>query len=104
MYLLKGRKTWLAWCRDRASDWKSELADGTPPAALRGLTLDLNPPEGVRCRTYDPWTDRWSDAEPRQGRIALPEFRRSVVVRLERQGPGVAGQEPPTEFRPDRLP
>jgi hypothetical protein len=89
IYLLKGRHTWLAWCRDKASDWRTELADGTPPAPLQGLTLELNPTaddarKGVRCRVYDPWADRWSDAEYRGGRAALPEFRRSIVVRIER--------------------
>ena len=41
VYLLKGRSTWIAWCRDEGSNWKTELADGIAPAPLRGLNLDL---------------------------------------------------------------
>ncbi len=90
VYLLKGRHTWIAWCRDKASNWKTELADGIAPPTLRGQSLDLNPsvPSGgereLRCRTYDPWTDHWSSAELKDGRVALPDFSRSIVVKLER--------------------
>ena len=90
VYLLKGRRTWIAWCRDKASNWKTELAEGTAPAPLRGLRLDLNlnPPSAGqsdwRCRVYDPWTDHWSSAELKDGRVVLPEFTRSIVVRMER--------------------
>ena len=90
VYLLKGRRTWIAWCRDKASNWKSELADGIAPMPLRGLRLDLNPGPpptvgaGWRCRIYDPWTDHWSSGELKDGRVVLPDFTRSIVVKLER--------------------
>jgi hypothetical protein len=92
VYLLKGRRTWIAWCRDKASNWKTELAEGTAPAPLRGLSLDLNlnanPPSAARsdwrCRVYDPWTDHWSSAGLKDGRVVLPEFTRSIVVKMER--------------------
>ncbi|MGC8642766.1 MAG: cellulase family glycosylhydrolase [Isosphaeraceae bacterium] len=87
VYLLKGRHTWIAWCRDKASNWTTELAEGKAPAPLQGLSLQLNPPaggqNGGRCRVYDPWTDHWSSAELSDGQVKLPEFSRSVVVRLE---------------------
>ena len=88
VYLLKGRHTWIAWCRDKASNWRTELAEGTAPAPLRSLSLNLNPPcpgrSAWRCRVYDPWIDHWSSAEIKDGQVALPEFTRSIVVRLER--------------------
>jgi len=90
VHLLKGRRTWIAWCRDKASNWKTELAEGIAPAPLRGLSLDLNlnPPSAERsdwrCRVYDPWTDHWSSAELKDGQVALPEFTRSIVVKMER--------------------
>jgi hypothetical protein len=82
------------WLRSRqpsdrlAALWKAELAEGTAPAPLRGMSLDLNPPSAGRsawrCRVYDPWTDHWSDLEMKDGRVALPEFTRSIVVKMER--------------------
>jgi hypothetical protein len=35
-------------------------------------------------RIYDPWKDEWAPAALREGRLELPSFKRSVVVRLER--------------------
>ncbi len=90
VYLLKGHRTWIAWCRDKASNWKTELAEGTAPATLRGLSLDLklNSPSAGRsdwhCRVYDPWADHWSSMELKNGRVDLPEFTRSIVVKMER--------------------
>jgi hypothetical protein len=34
--------------------------------------------------TYDPWTDRQSAATLLGGRVTLPEFSRSIVIRLQR--------------------
>ena len=85
VYLLKGRRTLVAWCRDKANDWKSELADGKAPPRRRGLKLSLAPhaPAAVTAaRVYDPWTNRRSDAAVRNGELTLPDFERSVVVRV----------------------
>jgi hypothetical protein len=84
VYGLKGRTTWVAWCRDASSDWRSELAEKRPARERSGLALDLGPlPAGARVRVYDPWRDRETEASLDQsGRIALPGFRRSVVVRV----------------------
>jgi hypothetical protein len=78
VYALVGERETLAWVRDAASDWKSELRDGKPPAALRGVRI---PWRAKQARVYDPWANRWQRAELRDGYAMLPEFRRSVVVR-----------------------
>ncbi|WP_165067109.1 cellulase family glycosylhydrolase [Paludisphaera rhizosphaerae] len=85
VYLLRGTKTSIAWCRDAASDWRAELAQKRPAAELAGLSVDLGPlPRGAKVRTYDPWRDRWAEASATDaGRISLPAFRRSIVVRVE---------------------
>jgi len=36
-------------------------------------------------RTYDPWTDKWEPAKAGNGAVILPDFSRSVVVRLEKR-------------------
>ncbi len=83
VYLLKGQKTWIAWCRDKASDWRTELAEGHEAAPLRDVQIRLGIKEG-RCRVYDPWADRWSEATCQGGTVTLPEFTRSIVVRIEK--------------------
>jgi hypothetical protein len=84
----QGKRTTLAWCRDTGNDWRSELEDGKPPELLAAQEVDLVglPPEGlVRARTYDPWAGRWADALPSEGGATLLHFRRSIVVRCERE-------------------
>jgi hypothetical protein len=38
---------------------------------------------GRTARAYDPWSDRWSPAAVDKSSVVLPEFRRSVIVRIE---------------------
>lgn len=85
IYTLRGRTTFLAWCRDKGSDWRTELEQGRPPELLEGMAVDLGRvpggvPSGV-FRLYDPWEDRWTDGAVERGRLALPAFRRSLVIR-----------------------
>lgn len=74
IYVLKGRRTTLVWCRDTKNDWRSELERGEPPEALSGIKLEGLP---SRLRAYDPWTAKWT--QTRSG--VLPDFRRSMVLR-----------------------
>jgi hypothetical protein len=86
--VLEGTRTWLIWCRDSKNDWRSELANDTPPEMLSGAAIDLGDKAGslvgAKVRRYDPWRNRWSDAEIAGGKIALPEFQRSLVVKIAR--------------------
>jgi hypothetical protein len=83
VYVLKGKRTTLAWCRDSANDWMSELRDGRKPDVLRNLTVDLGKIQARRARIYDPWTNKWSRASLRGGKVKLPPFSRSIVIRTE---------------------
>lgn len=80
VYVLKGQIHWLIWVRDSASDWQSELVQGKPAATLTGLTVAL---PGSQADIYDPWTGRHTTVGIRKGRLALPSFRRSLVIRLD---------------------
>ncbi len=88
VYALKGRRTLLVWCRDTRNTWESELKNGEKPETLKGMTVDLSSalsgksPRSVR--TYDPWADKWSDAKLKKGKLTLPQFSRSIVVRVDR--------------------
>ena len=92
VYVLKGRQTLLAWCRDKQNTWQTELAEGRPPEVVRGAAIDLGPHAAAfvtaPARAYDPWADRWADVKLDGARAVLPDFSRSIVLRL---GPPARG-------------
>ncbi|MBN1846110.1 MAG: cellulase family glycosylhydrolase [Sedimentisphaerales bacterium] len=87
LYVLKGRRTIMAWCRDSQNDWKNELVLSHPPQTRNGMEIDLGPyvpaARKARARIYDPWKNRWQDKTIESGRVTLDEFTRSVVIRVE---------------------
>jgi hypothetical protein len=89
VYALKGRSTSLLWCRDPRNTWQTELAEGKPPEWVKGVTLNIRellPAGKVSLQLYDPWQNQWSAGEaPKDGSILLPDFRRSLVVRITRR-------------------
>ncbi len=86
VYVLRGRHTVLAWCRDSQNTWESELKNAEAPETLQGLKVSLKAAlEGLRvksARFYDPWTNRWSEAKMSKGEFTLPKFSRSMVIRI----------------------
>jgi hypothetical protein len=83
VYVLKGRRTLLAWCRDTKNDWMSELRDGQKPETLRRVVVDLGAVKARSARIYDPWANRWSKASVKGGKVGLPAFSRSIVIRID---------------------
>ena len=86
IYALKGKSTFIAWCRDSRNDWRTELEDGVAPENLDDMVVDLSAHisgETESASVYDPWKDAWTKCEIRDGKIALPEFIRSIVVKVE---------------------
>ncbi len=85
VYVLRGRRTTLLWARDKENTWETELREGKAPEPVREATLDLEKtvPGAPAVRIYDPWANRWSEGRLSGGRVALPEFTRSIAVRLE---------------------
>lgn len=91
IYALAGRHVLLAWCRDTQNTWKTELAEGRRPERLTGQSVNL-PAQGVpkgpsRIRIYDPWTNAWSEGKIDDGKLSLPPFGRSIVLRVEWERP-----------------
>lgn len=80
IYRLEGRDTTLLWCRDTRNDWRAELERGEKPELLSGLTIEKPAPRR-RFRAYDPWSGQWAEPSPKNGRLLLPDFRRSLVLR-----------------------
>ncbi len=86
VYALKGKNTFIAWCRDTGNTWQTELADRQPPRKLSGETLDLAAARlgpAARAAIYDPWADTHTDLPVSDGKIILPDFSRSIIVRLK---------------------
>jgi hypothetical protein len=88
VYVLKGRRTSLLWCRDTENTWQTELEQGLAPEELRDVVVpwkDGGPLARRTARAYDPWKKVWTDARIEDDGVRLPAFARSIVVRL---GPG----------------
>jgi hypothetical protein len=88
IYQLTGTKTVLLWLRDKRNTWQSELKEGQAPLINSGVKIDLknlgiNEVNG-RMEAYDPWRNRWEDLKAGELKISLPDFRRSLVVRIAR--------------------
>ncbi len=86
-YLLKGSKTIMIWLRDKQSTWQTELEEGKPPRACQGLVMDLHglvsDPLPAKAQIYDPWKDEWISADIHDSILTLPDFMRSLVVKIE---------------------
>jgi len=86
LYVLKGRHTLLAWCRDKRNTWKTELAQSEPPATVSDAVISLTAAgrdvDGVAVDFYDPWTNRWTRGKAEGNNISLPDFTRSLVLKM----------------------
>jgi hypothetical protein len=87
VYQLKGRKTILIWLRDKNNTYESELRDGVPPITKSGIQFDLKL-TGMKgpfseISFYDPWQDKLQVAKSDELKLLLPDFRRSLVIRIK---------------------
>ena len=87
MYALKGKKTLLIWCRDKQNTWQTELAEGKPPAMVRDATVSLSAFgknwDRAAVSFYDPWSNRWKKGSIKGTAIRLPDFSRSLVIKVK---------------------
>lgn len=86
LYQLHGMKTILIWIRDKNNTWESELRDRQPPLTKSGIKIDLKK-TGINgsfgeVEFYDPWQDKWQDAKSDGLKLILPDFKRSLVIRI----------------------
>jgi hypothetical protein len=86
IYALVGKKTILAWCRDIKNDWKSEFKEGKKPEQISNDKVDFSSlVSGVKkISLYDPWKNKWTAAS-KNSIVVLPSFKRSMVIKIERQ-------------------
>ncbi|MEP7320864.1 MAG: hypothetical protein ABI761_03055 [Saprospiraceae bacterium] len=87
IYQLKGEKTVLIWVRDKNNYWKSELEEGKIPVTLKDIHLELSnlslDKYKGKIAIYDPWKNTWQKMEAIQNQIILPDFKRSLVIKLQ---------------------
>lgn len=85
-YGLRGRTQTLVWCRNQTNTWRRELVDGKMPEVVKNVAVlvdDLVP--GADCSKvefYDPWSDKKTKGQVKNGMIHLPEVGRSLVIKL----------------------
>lgn len=87
VYRLRGRRTMLAWVRDAACDWRSELDRHEAPRLVEGVRLPLTAPTpgpARRARVFNPGSGVWSSSPSEAGAVCLPPFVRSLIVRIDR--------------------
>ena len=89
IYMLKGKKTTLLWLRDKFNNWESELEKGIAPQMLHAI--NVNPAElGItssfeKIDVYDPWKNVWTNIEKDKPTFTLPDFKRSITIRITSQ-------------------
>ncbi|MBA2760599.1 MAG: cellulase family glycosylhydrolase [Segetibacter sp.] len=87
IYALVGNKTILAWCRDIKNDWKSEFKDSKKPEEIRNEKIDLGSFVSTtnirKVSVDDPWRNQW-EAASKDSVVALPTFKRSIVIKIEK--------------------
>lgn len=87
IYRLSGNSTDLLWLRDKNNTWESELRDSIPPELLSSIKLALKDSDissSAKYQVYDPWQDKWQDILNEGSELIIPDFKRSVVVRIKK--------------------
>jgi len=86
IYVLKGNNTSMAWIRDSENTWKNELIDGNAPKLLTNTSIDLSTimtgKKTTKVEIYDPWKDEWSGQSTSGYEFSLPDFSRSLVLKI----------------------
>jgi hypothetical protein len=82
IYTLKGKHTSLIWVRDKNNNWETELESGLSPSTVHGTKINLLHASAKSIDVYDPWTNKWASAKPLNNKIRLPDFKRSLVIRV----------------------
>jgi hypothetical protein len=88
IYVLNGQETILLWLRDKRNNWESELRDGQSPYLNQNIELDFKKlgfqEKFNKVIIYDPWQDIWKNVRTKDLKIILPDFKRSLVVRINK--------------------
>ena len=83
VYLLDGKNTVLAYCRDKNNSWATELRDGLAAKPRSGEVVSLSrfAPSAKIADVYFPYSDTSAKISVD---APLPEFMRSAVIRISK--------------------
>lgn len=88
IYQLNGINSILLWVRDKNNTWQSELRDLQPPGTNINVKIDLESLGIInsfkQAEVYNPWTNIWISVVPQGMKLSLPDFRRSLVIRIKK--------------------
>ncbi|MVM31204.1 cellulase family glycosylhydrolase [Spirosoma sp. HMF4905] len=82
LYGLRGKTQTILWIRDGQSNWQTELAQGKPARIVTNVTLPLRQFPAKRIDSYNPWKNQHVAGKVSGKSIALPDFTRSIIVKL----------------------
>jgi hypothetical protein len=89
IYILNGKNTTMMWVRDKSSNWQNELEKNMPPRIISKAKINLNKLKvnsaSKEISVYDPWKNKWTAVKSRNGYITLPDFKRSVVIKMRKR-------------------
>ena len=83
VYVLDGKNTVIAYCRDKNNSWATELRDGIAAKPLSGEVVSLSrfAPSAKIADVYFPYSDTSAKISVD---APLPEFMRSAVIRISK--------------------
>lgn len=84
VYVLDGKKTLVAYCRDKNNSWLTELKAGIAPKVLAHelLPFDKLGVSADRASVYLPYADATMSVKSSGNGILMPDFLRAAVVRI----------------------
>lgn len=87
VYTLNGKNTILIWVRDIHSNWETELVEKKGAPVYEGAMIDvgsLKIAKNTTVSVYDPWENVWTKNEINNSKVSLPDFSRSLVIKIEK--------------------
>ncbi len=93
---LRGRRSMVAWVRNRADTWQAVLRDGQDTPLVGEQVFDLTKVKLLEgdIRLAWPWGDEPDElvsgkASLNEGQLRLPSFRYGIMIRIGPKGPAV---------------
>ncbi|MFO7902185.1 MAG: hypothetical protein R6U98_05965, partial [Pirellulaceae bacterium] len=104
VYMLKGTRTSLRWCRDKENTWGAEVAENRAPEQLQDMLVPLKEVVPLAAQGRGKKLGVWFFGHPRGGvtqpPVQLAEFLAGLGVGLVGGGQGVVAGLFHRRFRP----
>ena len=86
VYVLDGKSTMIAYCRDKNNSWITELKhrQEAKPLLNEKVSFAKFVPNAEKAEIYQPTTDKSMVVNCENSNLVLPEFLRATVVRIKK--------------------